>query len=112
MNRYCEDNYNKLCQEDPKLLADLMQDPNIKPEDLTFAAEILGQCGNIKLIRETILPLLDHKESVVREGALYGIYYAIDDQIAEKIKEMSLTDKSEAIRTISKETLDEFENYE
>jgi HEAT repeat protein len=44
-----------------------------EPAALTFAAEALSRVTPTSLAVAALLPLLAHREAIVREGAIYGI---------------------------------------
>jgi hypothetical protein len=114
---HCEDLFLRLAKEDPHQLADMINNNALKPYDLTYAAEYLGaECNDSNLVRKTLVPLLDHPEAVVREGALIGLnqtrLYDEDDHIDEAtekiIEKMSSDDPSPCIREFSKQIVEDF----
>ena len=75
----CEEMFEFLAQQFPDDFASLVCSDALTPPALTFAAEILGQscCGSApgrkaKAV-DVLRGLLRHQNSLVREGAIYGL---------------------------------------
>ncbi|MBN2797737.1 MAG: HEAT repeat domain-containing protein [Deltaproteobacteria bacterium] len=64
-----------MAQDDPDRLLTLVRGAHLRPSLLTFAAEILGEThpSHHPQAISTLLELLHHDSSLVREGALYGL---------------------------------------
>jgi len=112
---YSDNQLTALAQNNPKELARILSSPNASTSMLTFGAEILG--GEVK-DEEVVLPvltkLLKHVNAIVREGAVLGISAFYVDKtpptdILEKLKSMSMSDPSPAIKDTVKSMLKDFE---
>jgi hypothetical protein len=94
----CEAVFEFLSLEDPKSLAKIIQEEPLEASDLTFAAEHMGNCEDTALVKKTLIPLLNHNEAVVREGAIYGLANHLDSVVKYKLFKISKIDKSTAVR--------------
>lgn len=63
--------YDRLAADDPDGLLRLIEN-GLPVADLTFAAESAGRIDPARS-RPVLLRLLEHRDPVVREGALYGL---------------------------------------
>lgn len=79
----------------------------MRPAELTFAAEELGNRGDCQDDAIKILVgLLAHKSSVVREGAVYGLADHQDrDEVAEALGKLSSNDPSAGVRQAAADVL-------
>lgn len=121
-----ESRLEELAIQEPKVLKDLIQDGLLPPSSLTFALEYLGVHNPEMWVAEFIFGYLTHESPIVREGALYGLeavlaqlglfnaFVHCDDvnRYINKIIWMSINDPSEAIRTVAKNTLEEYNTPE
>lgn len=96
--RPCEAAFEWLAQNHPKALLRLIESGSLAPADLTFAAEIAGTLAEQPAARAALLPLLDHDDAIVREGAVYGLASCLDDSVRERLKVASGKDRSRAVR--------------
>ena len=53
------------------------------------------------------MPLLEHTNPLVREGAIYGLRDHSDNKVVERLKKMVREDPSPAIRQSASDTLGE-----
>ncbi len=93
----CRNEFERLQNEYPEILLDWVNSGELAPYDLTFAAETLGE---IPEALPVLLDLLKHDSSVVREGALLGLYrlkWLIDD----KFDEHAVNDSSPGVRHVA-----------
>ncbi len=104
---YGEEYFIELAANDPEQLVELIKGSTLSTVELTFAAEAMGLAdSSTKLVEATLLPLLDHKEALVREGALYGLSYRLVSSAAKKkIMALAKDDPSKGVRDSAKETL-------
>lgn len=75
--------------------------------EASMAAEELGRSYPCKETKFVLLALLQHPSPLVREGAVIGLYYNIDDAVQIALKEVESTDASPGVRLAAKEVLDE-----
>jgi hypothetical protein len=112
-----ENLFEKLAREDPHQLADMINNNALKLCDLTYAAKYLGaECNNSNLVRKILVPLLNHPEAVVREGALIGLNCGYDpvtgkdhiDEPTERIiRDIALLDPSPAVKQVAWDILED-----
>ena len=103
----CEAVFDFLACQSPDGLAILIKRAELDSADLTFAAEALGHTENGALVRDTLLPLLEHGSPVVREGAIYGLQQHLNDAVRQRLREISVRDPSPGVRTAAEDALDE-----
>ncbi len=105
----CEANFELLAKEAPELLIEWF--PQLGHADLSFAAEYLGVCNKSpepeleSTIRAALRPLLDHPSPVVREGAIYGIYFVETYETVIRVKEIALSDPNPGVRMAAEDYL-------
>ena len=68
-----ESEFERMAIESPKELVLWINKGNLRPSQLTFAAEALANASDPFLVVPCLLRLLDHSSSLVREGAVYGL---------------------------------------
>lgn len=95
----CEAAFERLAKESPAELARWIDSGKLDPADLTFAAEILGNCDDSALVVKTLLPLLRHNDDAVREGAVYGISRHADGPTKRELEAIRWHDPSPAVRS-------------
>lgn len=79
---FSEERFIRLAEESPGRLIELLRSKAIaRLALLTFAAEAAGRIANTALVVGTLLPLLQHPDPVVREGAIYGLEPHLDASI-------------------------------
>jgi hypothetical protein len=104
----CENAFVFLAEKFPRQLLYLIETPDgLDAADLTFAAEIAGRIGDHSSVRRALVALLDHREAVVREGAVYGLTRHVDDVARARLRRLAQDDSSEAVRTAALDVLDE-----
>jgi hypothetical protein len=102
----CDAAFEWLAHHQPQALLDLIESQQLQTADLTFAAEIAGTIDDAASVRRTLLPLLDLRyDSVVREGALYGLANSLDQAARNRIAQVAAGDPSEAVREAAHDTL-------
>jgi hypothetical protein len=113
---YSEQQLISLAHNNPKELARILTSPGGDIRMLTCGAEILG--GEVKE-ESVVLPalriLVKHVHANVREGATIGISSFYTEKkppqdILDKLKAMSVSDPSPAIREYTKAILKDFED--
>jgi len=73
---------------------------------LTRAAEKIGErMEDSDMVRKHLLPLLHHEVGVVREGAIYGLTYHLNDKVRQELTRMAKEDRSPAIREVAQDAL-------
>lgn len=79
---------------------------------LTFCAELLktadpaAKCANEGTAIDMLLLLSRHHDSVVREGAVYGMEgHMSDPRIVDRLREMAEADESESVKMAAKEAV-------
>jgi len=103
----CEDAFEYLADGFPEGLLALIRSGRLEAADLTFAAEIAGRLPDHSAIRSALVPLLSHREAVVREGAIYGLTRHIDAAVRTTLERLAGGDPSRAVRTAAADALDE-----
>lgn len=96
--RPCEAAFEWLAERHPESLLTLIKTGSLAPTDLTFAAEIAGSLPDAAATRAALLPLLDHEDAIVREGAIYGLASCLDDAVRERLTFVVEHDRSRAVR--------------
>lgn len=96
----------KMATDNPVEMREIVRGGTLSGPDLTFAAEALGYAALSKQdIVDTLLPLLKHQNTIVVEGALYGIMNCADgelpDYAVEAIIDLSVDSPSKAVREIA-----------
>ena len=111
----CRALFEALAEESIDDLIALCRSDCLEPCDLTFAAETLGREAEEHFRKvsasNTLVYLLNHKNTVVREGALYGLYYLLGlkdntDDFDCILKEVARKDPSATIRKIANNLLE------
>lgn len=114
MHPHCQAATKALVERAPKHLARMIQSGSIEPAYLTHVAETLGQWKNWDEVVTTLLPLLDHPQAIVREGALYGLGVregTRDERVDPKVLHLRDNDPSESIRLIAKDYIEAWEHF-
>lgn len=104
----CEKSFAHLAAVDPFALATWIASGDLKPTQLTFAAEHMGRAGDgVRwLVVATLVPLLSHTHVYVREGAMMGLtQYAADDDVRPMFERIAMSDESETLRGMAEEIL-------
>jgi|GEM_PF-4382468 len=97
-NAMGEEYFERLVEEDPSRLLELLQPGVLDPTLLTFAAEIAGRGLPTSLVVGPLLELLRHDRSIVREGALYGLRGHRGLEVTTEIRRLAETDSSPGVR--------------
>lgn len=104
----CEALFQKLSDENPLKLESYIRSHYLKPTDLTFAIEILGDTCSYQVASRTIVPMLWHESVLVREGAIYGLRrFTKDSTIYECLNSISKADPSFVIRELAREAMED-----
>lgn len=102
----CRAMFDALANYSPKDLASLVRSRALHPADLTFAAETLGQTNipdALEILKDLVLD--DEVSTLVKEGALYGLYhldYDLNDILIKLSNCSSPGLRSIAVRMLSK----------
>ena len=102
----CEAAFEFLAQHYPRELLKLIASNQLRPTDLTFAAEIAGRLSEPSEVRAILRPLLSHTDALVREGAIYGLARHVDPAVREEISKLASFDPSPAVRQAAADILD------
>ena len=84
----------------------------MKPPELTFTLERIGDFKNSYLVREILKPYLFHESAVIREGTIYGLQDHVDEEVAGILTELSQKDPSSGVRTSAEDVLTEYREEE
>lgn len=103
--RPCEAMFKYLAAYYPPQLLRLLGSTRLSNADLTFAAEIAGSIDDSESVRAALLPLLKHADSVVREGAIYGLAEHLDGPTRARLRRLAENDPSPAVRTVARDAL-------
>lgn len=104
-SRPCEAAFEFLARRHPIDLARLIEKGRLASPDLTFAAEALGRIDASWIVRQTLLPLLEHAEAIVREGAVYGLQKHLSDELRARLVRVARTDASAGVRAAAEDAL-------
>ena len=105
---FSEEKFIRFAEEDPSRLLGLLQSKAIaRPALLTFAAEAAGRIANSALVVFTLLPLLQHADPVVREGAIYGLEPHLERSLEarEALRSMVRLEPSAGVKAAIEEAL-------
>ena len=107
MSNLTESDFKRLAVEYPNQLVVIIEQGTLKNSEITHAAESLALSKNSSIVVPCLLNLLNHKSSLVREGAVYGLEGHLNhDGVRERLKEISSTDPQEGVREAATEALD------
>ena len=83
-----EDQMEELASKYTPLFIDFLTEDRFTPPYLTFAAEIAGRAVRGQEIVSILGRLIEHESALVREGAVYGSRYHINDspEMRERVK--------------------------
>lgn len=99
-----EDELERLAEHDPQGLLYLME--TMPAYELTFAAEHLGRHQSTQAVLQRLVSLLEHPKAYVREGALYGLAYRLDQEgVKAAVVRVSERDPVETIREVASDIL-------
>ncbi len=101
----CEAMFEFLAANHPHDLLALLHSSRLSSSDLTYAAEIAGTISDSALVRPILAALLEHPQSVVREGAVYGLARHLDAGIRSRLQAIAASDPSRGVRTAAQDTL-------
>lgn len=109
--------FTYMSREKPYDLIKWIESGTLKPYDLTYAAETLGDIEGCEALLVPVLRnLLDHEDAMVREGAIYGIYkqrlYDIrsgwqDVDTLRKLRRMAVNDPSPGVRNAAADVIED-----
>jgi HEAT repeat protein len=90
-----------------KKLITLLSDPTLDSDTLAYAAEVAGNNIASNIIRSPLEKLLNHKDSIVREGAIFGLSKHLTPQLKKRIQFMSLHDENNDVRSAALDILED-----
>jgi hypothetical protein len=102
----CEEMFEYLAEVYPTQLIALLGCNRLVAANLTFAAEIAGRIENSALVRSALLPLLEHGDPVVREGALYGLAKHMDEETRRRVLQVGANDPNLEVRQAANDFLE------
>jgi hypothetical protein len=105
----CEDMFEWMADNEPGALLELIRGGTLEYYDLTFAAEIAGRIADHSAVVQVLMPLLDHPEPVVREGAIYGLARHVIAEVIERIRDIAANDNSPGVRKAARGLLEDVE---
>ena len=97
----CRAMFDALAKQNPDDLAALVRSRTLQPEDMTFAAEKLGETNApdaIEILKALVLD--ESTSSVVKEGALYGLYHLEASDLGDVLIAISRS-SSPALRSVA-----------
>lgn len=88
-------------------------DKSMPSHELTFWAEELGKSGDIDMAVTVLPELLDHKDRVVREGAIMGLRELKDRceihvDVVCKVARILVTDESRGVRCRASDFIEDY----
>ncbi len=101
-----EEDFYRLAEEAPDQLIALVNANTLRPSDLTFAAEALGEVHSSPA-KEALLRLLQNDAALVREGAVYGLADHLDEDARAALRRVGESDSSPGVRESALEVLAE-----
>lgn len=103
---FSEAYFAALAEFDPASLVQILDRHDLRPSDLTFAAEAAGR-ARTDIVIEPLLRLLAHREPLVREGAIYGLALHLREDVRDVLRRVANEDTSPAVREAASEALDD-----
>lgn len=101
----CEATFARMAVEAPDALLAWIDEGDMRPADLTFAAEAAGRIEDSEAVRRSLVRLLDHVDAIVREGAIYGLIGHLNDHVRDKLASVAARDPSPGVRAAAVEAL-------
>lgn len=104
----CQGLLEDMAAADLALFLDAIKFQVFSPAFLSFAAEMLGELLPLEKVHRYLAPLLNHREPIVREGAIYGYEPFLEDPLVREIIEhTSQKDPSKGVRRAATNVLEE-----
>lgn len=100
-----EANFERWAIHSPERLLRALRPDALKPTLLTFAAETAGMALPAADVVPLLMELLEHPDSVVREGAIYGLVHHQGKDIDAALRRLALHDASPAVREAASDAL-------
>lgn len=101
-----ESDFRLLATRSPLRLLWLIRYGNLRPSQLTFAAEIAGSISDTTVVVPALLELLKHPSALVREGAIYGLSQHLSDEVRRRLARVAQTDPSPAVRSAAHDAIE------
>lgn len=101
-----ESDFRILAVQSPIRLLWLIRHGNLRPSQLTFAAEIAGSVGDSAIVVPALLELLNHPSPLVREGAVYGLSKHLTEAVNARLRTVSELDPSPAVRSAARDAIE------
>ena len=99
--------FERWAKEQPNALLDVIASGELRPTLLTFAAEIAGTHLPSSDVVPTLLNLLEHQDSSVREGAVYGLAKHAGQNIDAALRLLMTSDPSPGVREAAAAALED-----
>jgi len=104
--RHCEEEFEYLAEHQPYRLLAYLENDDLTPSELTFAAEYAGLIRNATTVVPALTRLLSHDSAPVREGAIYGLSYHVDASVRAALAQLAKEDTSDGVREAAQEVID------
>lgn len=101
MSEYYEERLKDLLQTDPELLISLVTTNLLRNDELTFAAEILGELPDKARALALLTPLAAHPSALVREGVIYGLQNLDTPEAKTLLRQINKTDIALFLRPLA-----------
>lgn len=88
------------------MIVELIVADGLSPASLAIAAHMAGDLSDSAIVRVTLIPLLDHESSIVREGAIYGLTPHLDGSTRARLWSVAKVDPSPGVRASAWEALE------
>lgn len=96
----CPELFELLAEEMPGLLLRLLREPYLNAVALSQAAEAAGKIRSPREAIPALRALLEHREPIVREGAVDGLARFVDQlEVIEALKSAREAERSDGVRT-------------
>lgn len=104
----CKNMFRFLASNEPDRLIDIIKHGDLRETLLTFALEELGKVQETSLIMNLLFSFLRHDDSLVREGAVYGLSsYAARPEAQDIFHSILVNDPSRGVREAIEEILED-----
>jgi hypothetical protein len=105
--RLSRNDLKRLARDDAKLLIAFASSGQMRPAQLAFAAELLGEVTEQKRAERALLSLASHDSSIVREGAINGLSKIGSAAAWDQIRLIAKEDRSPGVREAASEAMEE-----
>ena len=104
----CAQEFDYMASTNPKMLDEWIRSGELEHVHVSFAAEALGGADDVAPFVDTLLSLLCHASSIIREGAVFGLgrQCCTDPSIVSWLQITSLLDPSMGVRSTARDVLE------